>query len=254
MSDLPFDKKSDKQIRKYQCFVCGLMFPEFEKYKDHILDKHEEGREYVVCPVQHCMAPVRDLRSHFKVKHPTTPYPKTPGMSRALIWKDFNPKAEKGSRGKTQKPKFREGEYMSNKMQKTIHYRSGYEAKVYEYLDQDAEVLAFDGEGIEIPYIFKGQQHKYIPDITVHFTDGRTELWEIKPAAQTMLEKNKCKWYAAGQYCQTRGWEFTVLTEVGIDKLKMKVKTQFDALRAQSINSMIHEQTIQEASSWQPEQ
>jgi hypothetical protein len=220
---MPLPFSDDKGKRKYQCFVCGIMFSDFATYRDHILDKHEEGREYVVCPLAHCKAPIRCLPTHFKCKHPGIPMPKI-GQQKAIIWKDFNPK--QGKKGQTHKPRFREGWYESTKMGKSLHYRSGYEAKIYEYLDCDVEVNAFDVEPFEIEYIHKGKSHKYVPDIIVHFIDGRTEVLEIKPASQTLLEKNQNKWHAATRACKARGWEFVVITEIGIDKWKNKVLLQ----------------------------
>lgn len=207
--------------RKYVCFCCGVAFEDFVDYKNHIIENHEEGREYIVCPVPHCKAPVRDLRAHFTVIHKHLPIPKT-GMLKAIVWKDFSPKNKK----KTRKPKFREGYYQSSKMNKPIHYRSGYECTIYECLDADVDVTAYEAEPFEIPYIHKGKAHRYKPDIIVKFLDGHTEVWEVKPSSQTTLEKNQDKWYSASEACKTRGWEFKVITELGIDKLKMKVKNQ----------------------------
>lgn len=221
MNTLPFDIP-EKDKRKYQCFVCGIMFKEFNEFKSHIIENHEEGREYIICPLEHCGAPVRDMRMHFKCKHPHAQIPKS-GMMKAMIWKDHN---NKSKREKTKKPKFREGWYHSTKMGKPIHYRSGYEETIYECLDSDIEVNSYDAEPFEVPYLHEGKAHKYIPDLVVRYVDGRTEVWEIKPANQTLLERNINKWTAADKACQARGWQFLVMTEVGIDKLKQKVKNQ----------------------------
>ena len=60
---LPFDKTNQK---RYQCFVCGHNFYNYEEYKQHITSSHELGREYVLCPLERCKAAVRDVRSHLK--------------------------------------------------------------------------------------------------------------------------------------------------------------------------------------------
>jgi hypothetical protein len=226
---LPFEI-ADKDKRKFQCFVCGVMFSEYKQYRDHIIEKHEEGREYIICPLEHCQAPVRDVAAHCKAKHPSFAVPKK-GMMKSVIWKDFNPKA--GPKPKTQKPKFRQGYYESTKMCTSLLYRSGYEATIYECLDCDADVTAFEVEPFEIEYIHKGKSHKYVPDIIVRFIDGHTELWEIKPSSQTLLEKNQDKWDAAKDACKVRGWTFEVITEIGIDKLKKKVQLQNAMAKAQ---------------------
>ena len=46
------------------------MCDDYESYKSHILENHEEGREYVICPLTRCGCPVRCVRTHFKAKHP----------------------------------------------------------------------------------------------------------------------------------------------------------------------------------------
>jgi len=213
----------EKNKRKYQCFICGMLFETPETYKQHIIEKHDEGRDYVLCPVQHCGYPIRDLRSHMRAKHPSLKMPEVEGMAKSLIWRDFNAKKDKME---VRKPKFREGYYESTKMKKSFHYRSGYEIRIYECLDSDVEVTSFDVEPFEIPYIHKGKAHKYIPDLIVRYNDGHVEVLEIKPASQTLLEVNQDKWYAANSACQTRGWNFVVITEVGIDKWKAKIKNQ----------------------------
>ena len=200
------------------------MFQTFQEFKNHIIEEHEEGRDYIVCPLKRCQSPVRCIRSHFKAKHPSESIPKK-GMMKSIVWRDVAPRKGK-EKTKTRKPKFREGYFQSSKMQKPLHYRSGYEATIYECLDVDADVNAFDVEPFEVPYLHKGKARKYIPDLIVQFIDGSTEIWEIKPASQTLLEVNKNKWMAATKACKNRGWKFVVITEKGIDILKKKIRDQ----------------------------
>jgi hypothetical protein len=224
---LPFEK--DDGSRKWQCFVCGHQFTEFDEFKSHILSTHDEGREFVVCPLERCGAPVRDIRMHFKCKHPSEKAPKS-GQMKALIWKDQKPQGKNGpGKGGPQlrqrKPKFREGYMLSNKNGgKEMHYRSGYECDVYECLEAMPDVVKYDVEPFAIKYSYQGEVHDYNPDLSIIFDDGRVEIWEIKPANQTHLEKNKAKWTACQQHCEARGWDFIVMTEVGIGKLKRKVQ------------------------------
>lgn len=219
---LPYNEVDEKKhVRKYQCFVCGVMFESYNEYKEHIVSEHEETTDYIKCT--RCDAPVRDLRLHWKVKHPGMKMPPSSGPTRALVWRDINPK--QGGK-KQKKPKFREGWYESNKMGKRMHYRSGYECTVYECLDADHDIAAFEVEPFEIPYVFEGETHIYIPDLFVTYVSGVQEIWEIKPANQTMLSKNKAKWSAAARVAQARGWQMIVQTEKGIEKMKKKVKNQ----------------------------
>ena len=217
---LPFDQNTGKG--QIQCFVCGVAFSagDFASYKSHILEKHEEGRDYVLCKCDWCLMPCRNLALHYKVKHKGQPIPKC--QLKPIVWKDFSSRGK----AKTKKPNYRDGDYHSVKMNTTFHYRSGYEEQVYNCLDSLVEVHAFAAEPFKIPYIFKGETHEYTPDILVSFMDGRKEVWEVKPANQTNLPVNKAKWAAAECACTLRGWKFLVITEQSIDKLKKQVNEQ----------------------------
>jgi len=221
---LPFDLP-DKYKRRWQCFVCGQEFNDYKAYKEHIVEKHEESRDYVLCPLKRCGAPVRDLRAHFKTKHRNE---KIPGgiQFKATVWRD-----QKVAKGKkkivTRKPKFMQGILVSNKPMmkgKEVRYRSGYERKVYECLEVLPDILLYDTETEEIPYYLDGERHIYLPDLKIAMADGHTEVWEVKPASQTSSPKNEAKFHAAEDYCHIRGWKFVVITEVGINKLEKKVK------------------------------
>lgn len=219
-----FFQKKDDGIRKWQCFVCGKEHAEYEAFKTHIVENHEEGREYLLCPLPRCGAPVRDVTLHLKLKHKEESVPKAyNGPLRTIVWKDHKSKGKK----KARKPTFREGHFVSMKNNgKEFFYRSSYECKVLECLELIPEVVSYEVEPIKngIPYIFEGEQHLYYPDLFIKFADGHVEIWEIKPASQTMLPKNEAKWSAANGYCFTRDWKFIVITEVGINKLKKRIR------------------------------
>jgi TnsA endonuclease N terminal len=211
----------DNGKRKWQCFVCGKEYEVFEDFCSHIKESHEEGREYIICPLARCGTPIRDMNLHFKAKHPQDVIPKYHGPSRAIVWKD----QKKNKRDK--KVDFRKGHFVSAKNNgKEFYYRSGYECEVLECLERIPEVIAYDVEPFKtgIPYLFKGEQHHYFPDLSLQFADGHIEIWEIKPASQTLLEVNNAKWQAANVYCTARDWKFIVITEVGIGKLKSLVR------------------------------
>jgi len=216
--NLPFQKNNHQ--RRYQCFVCGKNFNAYEEYNEHIKTNHEAGRDYVVCPLKRCEAAVRDLRLHFKSKHPREQSVPKCGQMRATIWKDVD---KKDGKMVQRKPRFREGYFLSSKNGKEMHYRSGYEVEVYECLESMPDVIKYDVEPFKVDYIFDGEKHEYNPDISLLFLDGHVEIWEIKPANQTQLPKNHAKWSACQQHCESRGWQFVVMTEVGIGKLKRHI-------------------------------
>jgi TnsA endonuclease N terminal len=211
-------KDNDKNIRKFQCFCCGLEYSAFNEYKDHILQEHEEGREFIKCPA--CEAPVRDLVSHYKVKHRHRIMPKN-CQTRAIVWFDF-----KNGKKKTRKPNFKKGNFESKKNGCSLPYKSGYECEVYELLEQDVEVVSFAVEPYRVPYLHEGEWHEYIPDLRVNYLGGKVEIWEIKPSTQTRVKKNLDKWKAIKPYTENLGWGFKVITETEIGKLRTRVKEQ----------------------------
>lgn len=215
---LPFDQQKKQ---KFRCFCCGREFSLFDSYSSHIKDNHEQGRDFVLCPVHHCQAPVRDLKTHMKTKHPEIKG-LPPGVQfKAMIWRDQTPDGKL----KARKPTFRSGTLLSRKNGKEVPYRSGMECKIYECLEEIDNVRAYDAEPFEIPYIFEGMPHHYKPDLSVQLTDGRVQIWEIKPSDQTSLPVNLAKWQYAKEYCLLRGWKFKIVTETGLELLRTAKQT-----------------------------
>lgn len=128
-----------------------------------------------------------------------------------------------------------------------IIFRSGWEEKVLEYLDDHPDVIEFSSEEVIIPYISPVdlKPHRYFVDflVRVKTKDGKikTYLLEVKPKAQTAEPKrpkrqtkkylnevmtwgvNQAKWESAEEYCADRGWEFLKITEDDIfGKWKIK--------------------------------
>lgn len=224
MSQL-FEHSGKSNERKWQCFVCGKNYDDFATYKSHILETHEEGREFLKCP--DCSAPVRDIITHYKAKHPKRIVPK--GIqTRVAIWRDFKSGGEK--KKTTKKVAFRTGTFASRKSGCDIPYRSGMECEFYELLESDKDVAAFYAEPFKIPYYYQGKWHDYIPDIKIVYVDGSVSIWEIKPANQTQYDQNRAKWGAMNDHALNHGWEFVVQTEVGLGKLKTKIKRQQDVI------------------------
>lgn len=208
----PFQEINPSE-KLFSCFVCGFCFRKYDEFRQHIINEHEEGREYLICPLTHCQSPIRDLRTHWRAKHTGITMPQSAQM-KATVFYDTR------QQGKKKKiPSFKEGFFESVKNNKKLHYRSSYEEKVYKCLETMGNVIRYDVETFKIPYFFKGKKKTYWPDISVYYADGAVEIWEIKPASQTALEQNKAKWDAAKYFCSLRGWNFKVLNEQMIQKL-----------------------------------
>lgn len=139
--------------------------------------------------------------------------------------------------------KYHQGKYKIKNRDKylgdpdNIIYRSSWELKMLQYLDNTQDIISFSSEEIIIPYVSPadGKYHRYFPDffVKIRSRDGtiRSMILEVKPHSQSIepvIKKNitkryinevvtygvnQAKWKAAEEYCKDRKWEFKVLTE-----------------------------------------
>ncbi len=127
-----------------------------------------------------------------------------------------------------------------------IVYRSGWEKRVMQSLDDNLNVIRWASEEVVIPYIspIDNRPHRYFVDFYVEakLADGSIKkmLLEVKPAAQTKPPKapkrrtkrylsevmtwgvNEAKWKAAKEFCLDKGWEFRIITEAELFKKPTK--------------------------------
>jgi hypothetical protein len=119
---------------------------------------------------------------------------------------------------------------------RNIIYRSMWERHCMRYFDNNVNVLEWASEEVSIPYQspLDGKVHRYYPDFLVKVKRGpdtQIIVIEVKPEKQTKPPKqgkrktkgylyevkewgkNNAKWHAAKDYCDKRGWEFSVWTE-----------------------------------------
>ena len=115
---------------------------------------------------------------------------------------------------------------------KTPTYRSGWEHAFMRLCDEHPNVGKWASESIKIPYRhpFTGKITNYVPDFFVVYIDKNgkkhAELIEVKPAAQTTMEKagksrskqmqvviNNAKWEAANAYAKQNRIMFRVVSE-----------------------------------------
>jgi hypothetical protein len=119
--------------------------------------------------------------------------------------------------------------YVGNKLPT---YRSSWEWSFMNFCDTNESITKWASEAIQIPYRdpLTQRQTIYVPDFFIQYVDklGRmiTELIEIKPASQTILErvgknkynqaqyvKNQAKWQAANIWAKQQGIKFRILNE-----------------------------------------
>ena len=127
-----------------------------------------------------------------------------------------------------------------------IVYRSGWEKRVMQTLDENTNIIRWASEEVVVPYIspIDNRPHRYFVDFYVEAKapDGSVKkmLLEVKPAAQTQPPKapkrrtkryisevmtygvNEAKWKAAKEFCDDKGWEFRIITEAELFKKPTK--------------------------------
>lgn len=127
-----------------------------------------------------------------------------------------------------------------------IVFRSGWERRVMQTLDENSNIIRWASEEVVVPYIspIDNRPHRYFVDFYVEArtSDGsiKKSLIEVKPSAQTKPPKkparktkryisevmtygvNEAKWKAAEEYCRDKGWEFRIITEAELFKKTTK--------------------------------
>ena len=106
--------------------------------------------------------------------------------------------------------------------------------------DTHPNIIRWASENIRIPYRnpITNKVANYVPDFMIQYQDKhgnqRTELVEIKPSGQTLLENartlaekqqvviNSAKWASAQAWCEQRGIRFRVVNEEHIFATKQK--------------------------------
>jgi hypothetical protein len=143
--------------------------------------------------------------------------------------------------------KFNQGTYKLKNPDKYIglgspRFRSGWEFAVMRMCDENSAIHQWASESVKIPYRdpLTGKHTVYVPDFFVVFEDRnkkkRAELWEVKPAKQTLRERvgknpydqaqfvrNQVKWQMAQNWCKQNGVVFRIITE---DQLFANGKTK----------------------------
>ena len=102
------------------------------------------------------------------------------------------------------------GWYFSTKLNRDIRYLSSWEEKAFRLLDKSPKVTSFNPSPFRVPYLFKGEQRFYIPDIEVK-ADSKTIVVELKPDFYKDYPINQAKFEAARQFCNSLKFDFKVL-------------------------------------------
>lgn len=123
-------------------------------------------------------------------------------------------------RGGSNNERGRGGWFYSEKNQRRLHYRSHLERDWYMLLEKQTRVESYITEPISIPYIWNDNIHLYIPDLLICYTDGFSELIELKPEFAWDSPQNQAKWAAAKEWCERRGDQIRRFKVYGYNHLR----------------------------------
>ena len=120
-----------------------------------------------------------------------------------------------------------------------IYYRSSWELKMMNYLDNTSAVIEWSSEEIVIPYLspIDNKFHRYFTDFYAKIKDSNGDVIkyviEVKPRKERKPPRksknkiryikevktyvvNQAKWEAAEMWCNKYGYKFKILDEIDL--------------------------------------
>lgn len=101
----------------------------------------------------------------------------------------------------------------SLKMERMIYCESALEEHEVHFLEYDPDVISYQEQPFKIEYFINNQSHHYTPDFFVERIK-QNQVVEVKHSTQVNTEENKVKFEAGRVYCEERGYDFRVITEL----------------------------------------
>lgn len=97
--------------------------------------------------------------------------------------------------------RYKKGSVKSKKNQDIINYKSSYEYACILMLEKNKDVVKYISEPFSIRYLdAESMPRMYIPDFLVLYSDGTTEVLEVKPLSMTKSRNVKNKAAAARSF------------------------------------------------------
>jgi hypothetical protein len=112
------------------------------------------------------------------------------------------------------------GKFFSAKNSTHFTYRSSYELRFYEVLEQDSNVVNYIAEGFSLPYVDSmNTKREYIPDLLVLHTDGSIIVYEVKPSEMLLnidvqKKAEACKKYIKVNFGSSAKYKFMTEKEL----------------------------------------
>lgn len=104
------------------------------------------------------------------------------------------------------------GRFFSVKMNSLIWYESLLERDYMYLLEIDPDVLSYRSQPLKIAYKEDGKPRRYTPDFFVERSQKK-QVIEIKPRTKIDDDKNRKLFQSITYICQSKGWDFLVITD-----------------------------------------
>jgi hypothetical protein len=116
---------------------------------------------------------------------------------------------------------YKTGIHKSPKCNRLFKYRSGWERSVAEFLDLSDDVISYQYESLEIPYLLKEKVHKYLPDFIVYYNNRpQPVIIEIKRQDKLGTLKVMAKTKAAKQWAEENNYNYQIWTDKMIEAIR----------------------------------
>jgi DNA-directed RNA polymerase subunit RPC12/RpoP len=108
------------------------------------------------------------------------------------------------------KSKYKHGCYFSKKNNREHYYRSSYELKAFDILDNDRSVIGYDYEKVKISY---EKTNNTVVDLKVYYDNGDIKIIEVKPLSLINEKTNILKFEAIKNFANKNNYLFEIWTE-----------------------------------------
>lgn len=132
------------------------------------------------------------------------------------------PPIKKPIRRRKKRRHYKTGIHNSPKCSSPIHYRSGWELTVAQTLDNNPDVISYEYESLQIPYVVAGKRHDYCPDFIIAYKSGKRVIVEVKRQDKLSNRVVVAKAVAARRWIteQNNGWTYEIWTDAVVEAFK----------------------------------
>jgi hypothetical protein len=118
--------------------------------------------------------------------------------------------------------RYKYGKFLSEKVGREFNYRSSWELRFFNIIENIDAITFFDYECFRIQYTFNGKKKYYIPDFYLEVKDSNRLFVEVGPSKFKIYPDKKtiAKFEAMLKYCIENNMLFVIVTEKELEELE----------------------------------